>query len=207
MATKFENSIQINTKVASEKLAEVILIKTGKALSDMVASIRVIAVEETEQIIARSFVTDRSTRRRKRYESHLSGSIQCRVSGVTTSSAGDFMVRVTMWSKAPPGKVGMLELGSKKEYRIYPKDKEKGFLYFPSNQSGRNPKVGPPRPLRKTSGHKVAYQAFRSPPGSTAKGKGLLLTKTAGAAHHPYSGKHFMKKGMEKALDQELRRK
>lgn len=156
-----------------------------------------LAVQETEAIIRKEFVNDRNSRRRKQGAQHLLGSIRSNVlhSGKTA--------QLIVWSTASPGKVGMLEEGTSKTYTIHPRDIENGFLFFPSNQSGR-PSAGVSPGVRDTSRRNVAFQSFHRK-GGLGKG-GDLMTKTFSAEHGPYTGKHFMRKGTQAAIRKGLGR-
>jgi len=151
------------------------------------------AVDETEAIIRKTFVNDRSGRRRHSRTKHLAGSIRAEVVG---DENGDGLPGLKIWSTAPAGKVGALELGIDHEYRIYPS--AGGFLYFPSNLTARPKKGATPGTV---SGRRQgAYTQFRAR-GVKQGGKGILLTKTnKGVKHPPYTGKHFMQQGLQKAI-------
>lgn len=148
------------------------------------------AVVEAEAAIRRIFVNDRSGRRRHNRTRHLSGSIRAKA---VPDESGDGLPGVIIWSTANAGKVGALEEGSR-AHRIYPS--EGGYLYFPSNLAQRPLKAGKAGPVRANTGaprRVAAYQQFRS--------KGVLLTKNnTGVNHPPYTGKHFMRGGLQRAI-------
>lgn len=195
MATGLSNAAKANVTFNIGNLKKTLDDAADIAITHSLEQIAQLAVEEVESIIRKVFVNDRSGRRRKERTQHLLGSIRAAVTHEGKTA------QLVIWSTANPGKVRMLEGGTNKVYRIFPRDAANGFLYFPSNLSQRPVTTGPTA-RRDTSRRQVAYGSFHRQTGQGKKG--TLFTKTIGAQHGPYTGRHFMQRGAKTAIRKAL---